>query len=60
MTHTLTATMGDHYEEGVLKRQKLNTYNLMVLIMCGFGSISFGYTASIIGTTLGKMLYPKA
>jgi hypothetical protein len=56
----MTATMGDHLEEGVLKRQKLNTYNLMVLVMCGFGSISFGYTASIIGTTLGKILYPKA
>jgi len=46
--------MGRHdEEEGVLRRQKLNSYNVAVLAVLGFGSITYGYTASIIGTTLG-------
>jgi hypothetical protein len=41
-------------DEGrVLHRQKLNGYVLYVLCMLGLGSISYGYNASIIGTTLG-------
>jgi hypothetical protein len=39
--------------EGVLRRQKLNAHTVAVLVVLGFGSITYGYTASIIGTTLG-------
>ena len=42
-----------HDEEGLLKRQRLNGYTLLILAALGFGSITYGYTASIIGTTLG-------
>ncbi|KAK4569539.1 hypothetical protein LTR86_003302 [Recurvomyces mirabilis] len=38
----------------VLHRQKLNAYTFFVLCMLGIGSISYGYSASIIGTTLGQ------
>jgi MFS family permease len=37
-----------------LHRQRLNSHTLFVLLMLGLGSISYGYNASIIGTTLGK------
>lgn len=40
-------------EEGLLKRQKLNGYTMLILTTLGFGSLTYGYTASIIGTTLG-------
>jgi len=42
-----------HDREGALKRQKVNAYNVFVLLFLGFGSVTYGYTASIIGTTLG-------
>ncbi|KAK5095207.1 hypothetical protein LTR70_003635 [Exophiala xenobiotica] len=31
-----------------------NAYNVLVLCVLGLGSITYGYTASIIGTTLGQ------
>ena len=43
-------------EVGVLRKQKLNMYNVLVLVVLGLGSLTYGYTASIIGTTLGKWL----
>ncbi|KAI1618273.1 MFS transporter [Exophiala viscosa] len=47
--------MGRHdAEEGILRRQKLNVHTVAVLAVLGFGSITYGYTASIIGTTLGQ------
>lgn len=47
--------MGLHdAEEGILRRQKLNAHTVAVLAVLGFGSITYGYTASIIGTTLGE------
>ena len=42
-----------HDVEGVLRRQKVNVYGAAVLIVLGFGSITYGYTASVISTTLG-------
>jgi hypothetical protein len=41
---------------GVLQRQRVNTHTIYVLLMLGLGSMSYGYNASIIGTTLGKVL----
>lgn len=49
--------MSDSNADGkVLHRQKVNGYILFVLCMLGFGSISYGYNASIIGTTLGQLV----
>jgi len=45
--------MGQHEEEGVLKQQGITAYNFLILCCLGFGSLTYGYTASIIGTTLG-------
>lgn len=42
-------------QEGLLRKQKLNAHTCAVLAVLGFGSLTYGYTASIIGTTLGKM-----
>ncbi|OAP58544.1 hypothetical protein AYL99_07634 [Fonsecaea erecta] len=39
--------------EGV-KKQKINAYNVLLLCFIGLGSLTYGYTASIIGTTLGQ------
>lgn len=41
-------------QEGLLRKQKLNAHTCAVLLVLGFGSLTYGYTASIIGTTLGK------
>jgi hypothetical protein len=41
-------------QEGLLRRQKINAHTCAVLAVLGFGSLTYGYTASIIGTTLGK------
>ncbi|KAJ9615767.1 hypothetical protein H2200_001844 [Cladophialophora chaetospira] len=40
--------------EGLLRKQKLNVHTCAVLAVLGFGSLTYGYTASIIGTTLGQ------
>ncbi|KAF1807807.1 MFS transporter, partial [Eremomyces bilateralis CBS 781.70] len=36
------------------KRKRINAYIVFILIFVGFGSMTYGYTASIIGTTLGQ------
>lgn len=41
-----------HHSASQLK-QGLNPYNVLVLCFLGLGSVTYGYTASIIGTTLG-------
>jgi urea transporter len=51
--------MGLHDREGLLKRQKLNAYTLFILCTLGLGSLTYGYTASIIGTTLGQPSFIK-
>lgn len=38
------------------KKQKLNAFNILVLIFVGLGSVSYGYTASVIGITIGVFL----
>jgi hypothetical protein len=45
-------------EEGILRRQKLNVHTVAILITLGLGSMSYGYTASIIATTLGGCHQP--
>jgi MFS family permease len=35
-------------------RQKVNIFNVLILIFVGLGSISFGYSASVISITLGQ------
>ena len=37
-----------------VRRQRINAFNVLILCFCGLGSMSYGYTASIIGTTLGQ------
>lgn len=34
--------------------RQINSYNIFVLLLLGVGSITYGYSASIIATTLGK------
>ncbi|KAL6241017.1 hypothetical protein RBB50_012112 [Rhinocladiella similis] len=41
------------HREGA-KKQTINTYNVLLLCFIGLGSMTYGYTASIIGTTLGQ------
>lgn len=36
-----------------VKKRQFRVYNVLVNILMGFGSITMGYSASIIGTTLG-------
>jgi hypothetical protein len=38
------------------QKQALNAFNVLVLIFVGLGSVSYGYTASVIGITIGKPL----
>lgn len=35
-------------------RQRINAFNVFILIFVGFGSMTYGYTAAVIGTTLGQ------
>ncbi|CAO2648550.1 Nn.00g078170.m01.CDS01 [Neocucurbitaria sp. VM-36] len=35
-------------------RQRINAFNVFILIFVGLGSMSYGYTAAVIGTTLGQ------
>ncbi|KAF2117727.1 MFS transporter [Lophiotrema nucula] len=37
-----------------VRRQRINTFNVLILCFVGLGSMTYGYTASIIGTTLGQ------
>ena len=36
-----------------VRRSKITPYNVFILFFVGLGSMTYGYTASIIGTTLG-------
>ena len=36
------------------RKGRVNTFNVLILLFVGLGSMSYGYTASIIGTTLGQ------
>lgn len=36
------------------RKQKLNAYNILILILLAPSSITYGYTAAIIATTLGR------
>jgi MFS family permease len=51
----------DHdVEEGsALHRTGINTYNILVLIFLCLGSITYGYCASVIGSTLGQPSFIK-
>ena len=37
-----------------VRSQRINTFNVLILCFVGLGSMTYGYTASIIGTTLGQ------
>ena len=37
-----------------LESRRINAYCVGILIFIGLGSVTYGYTAAIIGTTLGK------
>jgi len=39
-------------QEGA-RKQQINAYNVVILVLLGFGSITYGYSTSIIGTTEG-------
>ncbi|KAF2467020.1 MFS transporter [Lindgomyces ingoldianus] len=41
------------------RSQRINTFNVLILCFVGLGSMSYGYTASIIGTTLGQPSFIK-
>lgn len=45
--------MPQREENPPTKRRRVNAYTIGVLCVLGFGSLTYGYTASIIGTTLG-------
>lgn len=42
----------DEHHDTPIKRQKINAFNIFILIFVGLGSMSYGYTASVIGQTL--------
>ena len=42
--------------DGAGRKQKLNSYNVLILILLAPSSIVYGYTASIIATTLGQFV----
>jgi hypothetical protein len=41
-------------EAGILSRQKINIHTVGVLILLGFGSVTAGYSAAVMGITSGK------
>ena len=45
----------DHGQTEHSKRRQFRPYNVLVIFAMSFGSISMGYSASIIGSTLGKL-----
>jgi hypothetical protein len=47
-------TMAYTLEEGTKRQHTFTPYVALMLFILGSGSISYGYTAAIIGTTLGK------
>ncbi|ORY03954.1 MFS transporter [Clohesyomyces aquaticus] len=42
-----------------VRKQHINAFNVLILCFVGLGSMSYGYTASIIGTTLGQPSFIK-
>jgi hypothetical protein len=42
-------------DDTVQEKRGINAYNILTLIFVGLGSMSYGYTSSIIGTTLGMI-----
>lgn len=40
--------------DDTLQDQKINGYNIMVLVAVGMSSINMGYSGNVIGITLGK------
>jgi MFS family permease len=47
--------MAQHSQTGTgATRQKINAFNVLILIFVGLGSLSFGYSASVISITLGQ------
>lgn len=45
-------------EQGIVHKQKLIVYTALILAILGFGSLTFGYAASTIGTTLSNIMTP--
>lgn len=43
--------------QGKLEDQKPNLYNVLVVVFVAFGSFAFGYSNTIIGTTLAQPLF---
>lgn len=47
--------MGNNVEkEGILRRQKVGAQTYLALLVVSFGSITYGYSAGVIGNTLGE------
>lgn len=46
--------LSSHQTDAAGRKQKLNSYNVLVLILLAPSSIVYGYTAAIIATTLGN------
>lgn len=44
--------MASQGKAGILRTQRLNSYNLLVILCLCIGSLAFGYATAIIGTTL--------
>lgn len=42
---------------GHLKGRQFRPYNIVVVLAMSFASIAMGYSASIIATTLGKIVF---
>ncbi|EXJ75024.1 uncharacterized protein A1O5_01720 [Cladophialophora psammophila CBS 110553] len=41
-------------QEGILSRQKVNIHTVVVLVLLGFGSVTAGYSAAVMGITSGQ------
>jgi hypothetical protein len=50
--YCLLSAMSKSKNAGVLERKKINAFNILILFFVGLGSMSYGYTASVIGQTL--------
>lgn len=46
--------MTDIEHAGIPRRAAFNAYNVLVLIFLCLGSMTYGYSASVIGSTLGQ------
>lgn len=43
-------------KEGILRRQKIGSQTYLALLVVSFGSITYGYSAAVIGNTLGEYI----